>query len=236
MFGWRSSDGTLAPYTGQPLVTFSHHTTLRGTVTGINNIFVSTGRAQPRFTQQYDSTTRLRLESTYSERVTWAFAQPVVPLTVYLKVRPLYTQGTGGTGSPGNILFAIGNDPTVGGGRMTLARISGGTWSLSRVRQGSSSVNTSGADSGTWTYPYEVLASLNVNGSVTLTIRDGGGVQRHAGTSSANANVVIATDVWNGGQIHFGGVASGDTLGTWDYEAVKVARGVKTFDQILGIG
>lgn len=242
LFGWRAADVSLVAYTGQ-VGTFTSHATNRGTVAGLNNVSFLGGRGMPRFTAPFDALstiTRLRLQGdtagTYDERVQFPFNLPVQPLTVYVKLRSLYTLATGGIASPGNFALALGSGTTTGG-RLTLARSTGGVWRATRAKAVGGSVELTVTETGAWVHPFELLVSLNANGSITFSLRDGSGAVRALATSAADADLIVLTEAWDQSLLHFGPGAFGvERGGEYDYESCKIAAGVKTFAEIDTLG
>lgn len=238
LYAWRAADGFLVPYVGAGQATMFG--TSGGSVRGLGGTTVTVGAGFPRFQHESDVLPlRLRMEAARSERATFPFTnQRVQTLTIYAKVRPNYTQGAGGAASPGNVLLTVGTNKTVAAGRMAIYRGTNGLWRAERTTSASSAAATSTGitEIGGWTYPYEVMAILNANSTVTLILRDATGATRVNVTSSAGSGLVNAVESWDGGLLHFGGADAADVLGDFDYEVVKVAPGIRTVTEMAAMG
>jgi hypothetical protein len=234
LFDFRSADGTLETRTGQLGVLTAHASNV-GSVTGLNGAAFNVGRGQPRFTAINDATTRLRLQGevdgTLNEGVTFPFGGLVQTLTIYLKLRSMYTLAGGGIASPGAGAIMLGNATSLGG-YLLLGRVTAGVWRATRGKGGSLVAISATAETGSWVHPFEFLLSQNANGSVTLTIRDCSGVTRATVTSPTDASMIVLTDTWAGGVLTLCRPVVQSVIskgGEFDYEVVQVLRGIKTY-------
>lgn len=236
LFGWRASDVSLDAYTGQvgTLVALVNPGAVPSTIQGRNGAVITAGEAQPRFEQvaARGNITRLVLEGEVTgqdvEQLYYPWPLKIMAMSVWVRIWPFYAAGS----SQAQPWYAItlGND-TGGGGRLTLRR-TGTNWEALRQR-GAASLSSSFSESGSTTYPIDLLITLSAAGVLQLLSRDAVGLIQNGTASAADANMTITTESWAGSILQLNGI-TGLVLpgGQWRYENIKIARGVQTMTSI----
>lgn len=231
MFGWQSRFGTLDAYTGQTgFLGIDLAGLSAGQIIGRNNVSLAVGHAMPRWEQppSRGSVTRLLLEGGVagqdSERLEYAWPLKVMAISLYWKVYPLYTPNQN-LAAP--VWLSLLGNLNESGGYLAVRRVNQ-DWQVQRGR-GATILAPGFTEPANTVFPIELLVTQSSGGTISIFWRDAGGHSGAGGTTPTDANMAITTESWGGGKFFLSG---GDGGGKFALEAVKVARGVQTFQSI----